>query len=157
MKFSRLVELLFLVLLTTSVNASIISNGNFGDCNFTGWKLDTDGLGDISTGQDFHIAGTSPSCLAVIEADHFSIAGDPFSIALDETWFANTLYQELDFSSFTNSEFSLSIDYSVESERNSNHDGFIADYFFIGIKFKNDQQLLSILRIPTWIERRRVI
>jgi hypothetical protein len=115
-------------LLATNAFATAIVNGDFQTGDFNGWKKDTDGGGDFSTLNDFSIIGTPGDYSAQIEVDAFDLTG-----ALDEVFFANTLYQELDLTAASTSTFLLSLDFAVDSEITSQNPNFIADYFFIGL------------------------
>lgn len=127
----------YLLLLTTVISlnatAGVIQNGNFQTCDYSGWQKDTDGFGDFSTGGDFYIDGSSPDCRAAIGVDHFAVIGDPLSDFVDEAWYGNTLYQELDFTADAGSTFILTIDFEVDSESDSSVSGFLADYFLFGL------------------------
>lgn len=117
-------------LLATNAFATAIVNSDFQTGNFNGWKKDTDGFGDFSTLNDFSIIGTPGDYSAQIEVDAFDFTGP-----LDEVFFANTLYQELDLTAASTSTFLLSLDFAVDSEITSQNPNFIAiaDYFFIGL------------------------
>ncbi|MFK5948321.1 MAG: PEP-CTERM sorting domain-containing protein [Methylococcales bacterium] len=120
-------------LASLNTQAGMIQNGDFQTCDFSGWNKDTDGAGDISTGNDFYIDGAGSSCRAAIEVDYFDPAGDPFGFPLDDVWFANTIYQELDLSGAAGSTFQLNIGFEVGSEAGAQDPFFIPDYFLIGL------------------------
>ena len=125
----RSILLSLLMLYLPAVNAAILENGDFSTCNFAGWERDTDGAGVIASGNDFSINGTAPSCEAVISVDYTDT----------EAFFANTLFQFLDFSSAGSGPLTLSMDIEVNSELSDIDNSFIADYFVIsffdGINF----------------------
>ena len=102
----RSILLSLLMLYLPAVNAAILENGDFSTCNFAGWERDTDGAGVIASGNDFSINGTAPSCEAVISVDYTDT----------EAFFANTLFQFLDFSSAGSGPLTLSMDIEVNSE-----------------------------------------
>ncbi|MFT2091968.1 PEP-CTERM sorting domain-containing protein [Paraglaciecola sp. 2405UD69-4] len=133
MKIATGFTLAALSLASVNVSATMIANGDFASCDFSGWQKDTDGFGDISMGNDFAIQSTGTSCSAEINVDHFDTTGDVFGTPIDEAWFANTLYQELDFTTTNDTNFLLEIDFSVDTEANNTGPSFIADYFLIGL------------------------
>ncbi|WP_339723358.1 PEP-CTERM sorting domain-containing protein [uncultured Paraglaciecola sp.] len=133
MKLTTGLTLLTLCLASANAFGGAIINGDFSSCDYSGWQKDTDGFGDVSLGNDFGMVNNGGNCSASINVDHFDPAGDFTGTAIDEAWFANTLFQELDFSGAADSTFSLEIDFAVDSEINSNDLGFIADYFLIGL------------------------
>lgn len=128
-----LLLLVSLTIISAQVSAAMITNGNFSSCDFSGWQKDTDGFGDVSNGTDFQIRDTGTSCQGVINVDHFDPPGDLFGTALDEVFFANTLFQTLDLSAASSSTLQLDISFSVESEITSQDPAFVADYFLIGL------------------------
>lgn len=149
----------FAALLTLSANASanLISNGDFSTCDFTGWNKDTDGFGDISYGNDFEIDSARGGCRAAINVDYFDPIGDPFGIPVSEAWFANTLFQELDFTGNTDSTFELTISYEASAEGGYTEPSFIPDYFLIGLNdgagnYYNENGNLGFLIGPTDID-----
>ena len=117
----RSILLSLLMLYLPAVNAAILENGDFSTCNFAGWERDTDGAGVIASGNDFSINGTAPSCEAVISVDYTDT----------EAFFANTLFQFLDFSSAGSGPLTLSMDIEVNSELTDTDNNFVADYFII--------------------------
>lgn len=129
----KLVVFSTIILLSTNPQATTITNGEFSTCNFSGWNKDTDGLGDVSAGNDFYIDGASPVCRAAIEIDSFDSPGDFFSPFLDDAWFSNTLFQELDLSGNVNSALKLTIEFAVATQGNAFNPFFVPDYFFIGL------------------------
>lgn len=129
---TRLILLTFCFIFASSIQANII-NGDFATCDFTGWQKDTDGAGDTSTGGDFGIVNNAGDCSAAINVDRFDPAGDVFGTPIDQAFFANTLFQELDFSAAASSTFLLEMDFSVDSELNSSDPFYIADYFSVGL------------------------
>lgn len=133
MKLTTGLTLLAISLASSNTFAAVITNGDFSSCDYSGWNKDTDGFGDVSAGNDFSVLNNGTQCSAQINVDHFSPAGDFTGTAIDEAFFANTLFQELDFSAATDSTFSLEIDFSVDSELASVDPSFIADYFVIGL------------------------
>lgn len=151
--------LILLILSLTSVysQAAPIINGDFATCDYTGWQKDTDGFGDASSGNDFSIEANGADCSAAINVDHFDPAGDFTGLALDEVFFANTLFQELDLSAAGNSTFLLNIDFAVESEIDSTDPLYIADYFLFGLSngsgsYFNQTGALGFLVGPTDID-----
>ena len=107
MKLTTGLTLLTLCLASSSTFGAAIVNGNFSSCDYSGWSKDTDGFGDVSTGNDFSIINNAGDCSASINVDHFDPAGNIMGIAVDEAFFANTLYQELDLTAAGDSTFSL--------------------------------------------------
>lgn len=92
MKYLRSTAVFILTLLSLNANASLIQNGNFDTCDYTGWEKDTDGLGDVSLGNDFEMGGIPTHCRAQLNVDYFDAAGDPFGFPVSEAFFANTLF-----------------------------------------------------------------
>lgn len=137
MKFLRCSALLFVTCLSLTSNANLIQNGAFDTCDFTGWEKDTDGAGDVSIGNDFEIFDNGRVCSAAISVDYFETEGDPFSTPISEAYFANTLFQSLDFTGDDGSTFLLTIDVRALSEGDSGSALFVPDYFIIGL---NDGQ-----------------
>lgn len=133
MKLTTGLTLLTLGLASSQAFGAAIVNGDFSSCDYSGWQKDTDGFGDVSLGNDFAIQDNGPDCSASINVDHFDPAGDFTGTPIDEAWFANTLYQELDLSAAADSTFLLEIDFAVDSETDSLDAAFIADYFLIGL------------------------
>lgn len=133
MKLITGLSLLTLCLASTNTFGGAIVNGDFSSCNYSGWQKDTDGFGELSAGNDFGMVNNAGNCSATLNVDHFDPVGDATGVPLDQAWFANTLFQELDLSGAADSTFSLQIDFAVDSESNSNEIGFIADYFLIGL------------------------
>lgn len=129
MKLTTGFTLLTLCLASSYTFGGAIVNGDFSSCDYSGWQKDSDAEGDVSTLNDFAMANNGGDCSASINVDHFDGAGTP----LDYAWFANTLFQELDFAGAADSTFSLEIDFAVDSEMTSNDPDFIADYFLIGL------------------------
>ena len=124
MNFRKLVCVALTCFITSQASANAIINGDFATCDFSGWQKDTDGFGDVSVLNDFTIV-SSPDCAASINVDY----GDTNT----EAYFANTLYQELDFTAASDSTFLLTMDFMVESELGSVDPNFIADYFIVGL------------------------
>lgn len=124
---------LLLVFGSATASANLITNGDFGTCDFTGWEKDTDGFGDVSLGNDFEIRTAGSSCNASINVDYFETQADPLSSPVSEAFFANTLYQVLDFSGMAGSVFDLTISWAFETEADLQDPFFIADYFFIAL------------------------
>jgi hypothetical protein len=134
MKYISLIMIgAFLVTTPMFALANLISNGNFSTCDYASWSKDTDGFGDASIGNDFEIKDDAGDCSSNINVDYFSTQGDSFSTPISEAFFANTLFQELDFTANTDSTFKLSMDISGFSELTSAAQSFIADYFLIGL------------------------
>lgn len=129
MKLTTGLTLLTLCLASSNTFGAAIVNGDFASCDYSGWEKDTDGFGDVSVGNDFSMVNNGTDCSASINVDHFDPAGDFTGTAIDEAFFANTLFQGLDFTAAADSTFSLEIDFSVDSELGSS----IADYFLIGL------------------------
>lgn len=121
MIFRKLVYLTLACCMTSQVMATAIINGDFATCDYTGWQTDTDG--GLSASNDFTIVGSSPTCAASINVDYQDT----------EAFFANTLYQQLDFTAASNSTFMLTMDFMVDSELSSLDPDFIADYFIVGL------------------------
>jgi hypothetical protein len=130
---TTLATLGILLLFSVSTSANLINNGDFSSCDFSGWTKDTDGFGEVSAGNDFEVLDNGKVCSAVINVDYFETAGDDFSTPLSEAFFANTLFQELNFTGSAGSSFELTIDVSSSSESDSNNSSFLADYFLIGL------------------------
>lgn len=112
----RIAQAMLVLLLSAGlhVQAAIITNGDFAGCDFSGWSLDTDGWGDLSSTADFAIASENGRCRAAINVDYFEVEGDATTPALGQALFANTLYQTLDFSGLTGF-FDVLIDVSVST------------------------------------------
>jgi hypothetical protein len=133
MKLITGLTLLTLCLASSNTFGAAIVNGDFSSCDYSGWQKDTDGFGDVSLGNDFGMVNNAGDCSASVNVDHFDPAGDFTGTPIDEAFFANTLYQELDFTAAADSTLSLEIDFSVDSEITSNDLAFISDYFLIGL------------------------
>lgn len=133
MKLITGLSLLTLCLASTNTFGGAIVNGDFSSCDYSGWQKDTDGFGELPSGNDFDMVNSAGNCSASINVEHFNPAGDFTGTPLDEAFFGNTLFQELDFTGATDSTFSLEIDFAVDSEIESTDLGFIADYFLIGL------------------------
>ncbi|WJG09198.1 hypothetical protein [Aliiglaciecola sp. LCG003] len=146
-----------LALSSTHAFAAMISNGDFSSCDYSGWQKDTDGFGDISLGNDFAIDNNAGNCRAAINVDHFDPAGDLAGAPVDEAFFANTLFQQLDFSGSGTKGFTLEFSYAVSSELSSQDPLFIADYFLVGLNdgsgnYFNQNGDLGFLIEPTEID-----
>lgn len=157
MKVTTGLTLLALCLAGSNSFAGAIVNGDFSSCDYSGWQQDTDGFGDVSTGNDFAIVNNAGDCSAAINADYFDPAGDFTGTPLTEAFFANTLFQDLDLSGDIDSTFTLEIDFAVNSEINSNDQGFVADYFLIGLSDGSGDYFdqtggLGFLTMPTDID-----
>jgi len=137
MKLTTGLTLLAICFASSNTFGAAIVNGDFSSCDYSGWDKDTDGFGDVSLGNDFSMVNNAGGCSASINVDHFDPAGDFTGTPIDEAFFGNTLYQEIDFAGAADSTFSLEIDFAVDSEINSNDAGFIADYFLIGLNDGN--------------------
>lgn len=122
MIFRKLAFLTLACCITSQALATAIVNGDFSSCDYSGWQKDTDGFGDVSVRDDFTMVGSSPNCAASINVDYGNT----------EAFFANTLYQELDFTAAINSTFLLSMDFMVDSEF-TGLDPDTADYFTIAL------------------------
>ncbi|GAA0370723.1 hypothetical protein GCM10009092_38790 [Bowmanella denitrificans] len=118
MNLLRLIMLLGILASPQSL-AALINNGDFASCDLSGWQTDTDGASGGAN--DFSIEGSAPNCSAGIHVD----------AANTDVFFANTLYQALDFTGM--GLLKLSLDFSVDSELTSQDNGFVADYFAIGL------------------------
>ncbi len=129
---THIIILILSIAYAGNIQANII-NGDFGTCDFTGWQKDTDGFGDVSTGDDFSIVNNAGDCSAAINVDRFNPIGDPLGTPIDEAFFANTLFQELDFSAAASSTFLLEMDFSVDSQLTSADPFFIADFFSVSL------------------------
>ena len=106
-----------ILLASSHALAAPIVNGDFSQCDFGGWSADTVGGGTIA--EQFSIVETPQGCRAVITIDN--------SLS-----FINLLYQEVDFTSSTNSPFVFSYDFTVDSELTGQAPGS-ADYFALGL------------------------
>jgi hypothetical protein len=131
--FKKTLSILVFTLAAFNTQANLVNNGDFQTCDYSGWGKDTDGYGDVSAGNDFEIATSGGNCRAQINVDHFEPAGDPFGIPVSEAFFANTLFQELDFTGSAGSSFELTIGFEVGSDAGSQDPSFIADYFLFGL------------------------
>ncbi|MCV2884548.1 hypothetical protein OE749_07565 [Aestuariibacter sp. AA17] len=107
------------------VEANMITNGDFANCQFLGWQTDTDG--NVGSDADFSMVNQNGNCAAQIRADY------------DDTdvFFANTLYQSLHFTSAPDTGFLLRMELDALSASTQSDAGFIADMFFVAI---NDGQ-----------------
>lgn len=134
MNIAKMGTQIFLLLITTfTLNATPLINGNFATCDYSGWGKDTDGAGDISSGNDFVIDNSNSTCRAAINVDYFEPAGDPFGTPVSEAFFANTLWQDLDLAADEDSSLELTISFEVTTQGSLNAPFFAADYFFIGL------------------------
>ena len=120
MKLTTSLTLLTLCLASSHTFGAAIVNGDFSSGDYSGWQKDTDGFGDVSLGNDFSMVNNAGDWSASINVDHFDPAGVSTGSPIDEAFYANTLYQGLDFTAAADSTFSLEIDFSVGSEINSN-------------------------------------
>lgn len=103
-------------LLPISAQATSIFNGDFQNGDFSGWYLDSDGLGDPSPSSDFSIVDNA----AHIQADYES----------NQVFFTNTLYQNLDLFTDSTEKFALSFDWKFAG------DATISDEIFkVGLGF----------------------
>ncbi|MEP1448872.1 MAG: PEP-CTERM sorting domain-containing protein [Paraglaciecola sp.] len=157
MKLTTGLTLITLCIGSSNAFGGAIVNGDFSSCDYSGWQKDTDGFGDVSLGNDFGMVNNGSDCSASINVDHFDPAGDFNGTPLDEAWFGNTLYQELDFTGAADSTFSLEIDFALDSEITSNDPDFIADYFLIGLNdglgnYYDQTGALGFLYAPTDID-----
>ena len=157
MKLTTGLTLLTLCIASSNTFGAAIVNGDFSSCDYFGWQKDTDGFGDVSVGNDFSMVNNAGDCSASLNVDHFDPAGDFTGTAIDEAYFGNTLFQELDFSAAADSTFLLEIDFSVDSEITSNDFGFISDYFLIGLNdgsgdYYDQTAGLGFLYAPTDID-----
>jgi len=124
MFFKQLVLLVVSLFISINTFAGVIENGDFSTCDYSSWQTDTDGFS--GSANDFFINNNGSSCNAEIQVDHFgTVTNDAF--------FANTLFQALDFTGTASSTWLLSIDFAVNSEITSNDPLFIADYFMFGL------------------------
>ncbi|GAA6204057.1 hypothetical protein [Thalassotalea sp. SU-HH00458] len=111
-------------LLNWQVQASVITNGDFQNCNFDHWQKDTDGSGDPGSTGDFSIMNNAGECQAKISIDYFNGA-----TAFD----ANTLFTALDFTT-SGDELRLSFDWSFTSFDINND---FSDFFFVSLNDGN--------------------
>jgi hypothetical protein len=103
-------------LLSPSAFGASIINGDFETGDFTGWSQDIDGFLPCGCGNDFSIVEPAVgNSAARIEADFF----DADFIALDEVWYDNTLYQDLNLSGLAGQELVLSFDWRFDGEVSS--------------------------------------
>ena len=123
--------ILFSVALSFPVFSENISNGDFQTGNFTGWSLDSDGLGDPSPSTDF----------AVVESNSVVSSGDigygsPWNVpgnytakieadfTNDTVQFANTLYQTLNLNMAQGKNLVLSFDWLFKGGSATPDDSF---------------------------------
>ena len=112
----------------TPVVAAALTNGDFETGDFTGWSLDTDGF--PGSGNDFKVVGSPGSYSARVEADYWDPPGDIFGTPLNDVFFANTLYQELDTTVVPGEEILLSFDWVFNGE---DGDPSSSEIFFVGL------------------------
>lgn len=124
-KTIKSIALLGMFLLSTpQAAASVITNGDFANsCSLTGWNQDTDGNGDIGS-PDFSVGGSAPNCTADIAVGDWTTS---------PAFFANTFWQDLDLTGTAGSTFTLSMDFSVDSDLTSLDQNFFADSLIIGL------------------------
>jgi hypothetical protein len=108
---------------SSALQAAVI-NGDFSTGDFTGWQTDTDGF--VGSPNDFSVIGNT----AQIAVDHFDVAGDTFSIPVNDAWFANTLYQGLDLTANPSDQLELTFDWNFSGEMANSS---AADYFVVGL------------------------
>jgi hypothetical protein len=142
-RFKAMLGSLVLIFVSGSLCAAMITNGYFThSCSLNDWQTDTDGF--VGGVNDFTIDGSAPNCAASINVDYANT---------DVYYAANTLFQNLDLSAEVGSTFLLTMDFSVNSELTSNFQGFIADYFFVGLfngsDYYNQNGGLGFLVAPT--------
>lgn len=100
--YTRLLAATVLLTMTTMSHAAMITNGDFQTCDFTGWNLDTDGLGDPGPTNDFAIEDIGGACRAQLNVDDG---------ATTSVFFANTLSTLLDLSANPGESILLSFDW----------------------------------------------
>lgn len=116
MQTTCLALLLGTALVAAPASANIIDNGDFSQCDLSGWSTDSDGM--PGNPADFTVAPSSTGCAATITIDN--------SMAM-----FNTLFQPLDLSAAGTAPLQFSYDFSVDSAL-TDQPLFSADYFSIG-------------------------
>ena len=110
---------LLCLLLTTSAQAALVTNGDFQSCDFAGWDNYTDGVRHTSPNTDFAIVNNAGACQAKVSIDVASGAS---------AFFANTLSTEIDFTAASNAQLWLSFDWVFSGFDDGSN---LADVFFV--------------------------
>lgn len=130
------------------VSAASITNGDFETGDFTGWSLNTD-FGTGST-NDFSVSDSSGSYKGRIEADYWSILGDTFSTPLNDVFFGNILFQNIDTTANSGDSLELSFDWSFGGEDGAAFDGEIFSVgLFDGLDYYKEDGTFGFLIDPT--------
>ncbi|MFT6896661.1 MAG: hypothetical protein ACJA13_001064 [Paraglaciecola sp.] len=121
MKNTHKILTLLSLLLSSGAQATLVTNGNFQRCDFSGWNRYTDGLSNTASGDDFNIMNNGGDCLAHINIDVLSGA---------TAFYANTLSTELDLSTAANAQLWLSFDWDFAGFDDGSDS---ADQFFVNL------------------------
>jgi len=115
---------LLCLLLASGAHGTLLSNGAFQSCNFSGWETYTDGVSNTTRDGDFNIINNAGECQAEINID-FNNGATAFS--------ANTLSTELNLSAAADTQLWLSFDWDFAGFDDGSDS---ADWFFVN--FIND-------------------
>ena len=142
------VFLLLPILIIPTTSTATVINGGFETGDFSGWTLDTDGF--PGSANDFSVTGSPGSYEGRIEADYWSVPGDTFSSPLNDVFFGNILYQNLDTTTGLGESLALSFDWSFGGEDGNVFDGEIFSVgLFNGIDYYKADGTLGFLLDPT--------
>lgn len=115
---SKILTLLCL-LLATSAQAALVTNGDFQRCDFTDWERYTDGVSHTSPSADFAIVNNAGACQGEVSIDLASGAS---------AFFANTLSTKMDFTAQSNAQLWLSFEWLFSGLDDGSD---LADVFFV--------------------------
>ncbi len=127
MKTTSTTLYLALMLLCSSVQAALITNGDFQTCDLTGWSMDTDGFGEPSNTINFSIGENTSTgnCAAQIGMAQ-----------LDSNFgFANTLFTTIHLSNVA----TLSFDWIFEG---ADLEDDFSDFFAVSLTDGSDRHIL---------------
>ena len=119
MKITSKILTLLCLLLASGAHATLLTNGAFQSCNFSGWDTYTDGVSNNVPAGDFNIINNGGNCQSEINID-FSNGASAF--------FANTLSTDLNLTVAANTQLWLSFDWDFSGFDDGSDS---ADRFFV--------------------------
>jgi hypothetical protein len=119
LKTTSKILILFCLLIASGAHATLLTNGAFQSCNFSGWDTYTDGFSNTVPTGDFNIMNNGSDCQAEINIDVFNGAS---------AFFANTLSTELNLGAAANTQLLLSFDWDFAG---FDDETINADRFFV--------------------------